>query len=141
VWEFAKPDFEKSEASAGLLPFTRIKIFRASEVQIMAPPGDTALHQQLSDQWSVKDQVQLSPDGRKLTIGSVEMIFSGPKQIIIITELVKAYREGRYLLTQELLQRAKSDSKTIEDVFKDGPNWAKLSPFLRQDNRCCWLEV
>lgn len=87
-----------------------------------------------SRQPNVGSAIDLSPDGRRLTInGMVTIDFKTEIQIKLIRKLVGGHREGKRFSVQELLTEGGSGSASLPRAFGK-KKWATLKPYLKSQN-------
>lgn len=83
---------------------------------------------------NVEAAIDLSPDGRRLTInGTATIDFRSDIHIGIIRKLVAGHQEGRRFSVQELLTEGGSGSTGLRRAFGT-KKWAMLEPYLKSRN-------
>jgi hypothetical protein len=83
---------------------------------------------------NVESAIDLSPDGKKLTInGSVVIDFKTDIHIAIVRKLVDGFKTGNRFSARALLDHAHSNVKTLRQAFGT-KLWAELEPYLKSEN-------
>ena len=104
-------------------------------------PGILASRLDGSHRPNVGAAIDLSPDGRKLTInGTIVVDFKSDKQIKMIRKLVSGHREGKRFSVQELLTAGGSGSDGLRRAF-GVKKWAVLQPYLKSRNGLWGFEL
>lgn len=83
---------------------------------------------------NVDSAIDLSPDGKKLTInGSVVIDFKTDIHIAIVRKLAEGFKSGSRFSARTLLDHTSSSAKTLRQAFGT-KLWAKLEPYLKSEN-------
>lgn len=90
---------------------------------------------------NVEAAIDLSPDGRRLTInGTVTIDFKSDIHIGIIRKLVSGHQEGKRFSVQELLTEGGSGSTGLRRAFGT-KKWEMLEPYLKSRNGLWGFEL
>jgi hypothetical protein len=140
LWGVLELDFDKSEASGAGLKLIDIKVTAASHVSdvvsLVVSDNSPAQPVLLSE-----ERIRCFDEGRILMIDEHVMLFGGDVHRSVIMQLVEVHRNKRPVWGLEVLKKAGSDSKSIEKLFKDNPNWDLLSHYLKKERGFYWFEL
>lgn len=90
---------------------------------------------------NVEAAIDLSPDGKKLSInGTVIIDFKSDIQIAIIRKLVDGHKDGKRFTVQDLLTEGGSGSTGLRRAFGT-KKWAMLAPYLKSHNGLWGFEL
>jgi hypothetical protein len=122
LWDVLEPDFDKSEASGAGLKLIAIEVSEATQPQQSGQLAGPGSHQPSTDRSTAELRLHLSDDNRTLLLGSEPMYFRGRTQQLILRQLFDAYKAGKRLRAQEVLQKANSSADSIAKAFTGSPH-------------------
>jgi hypothetical protein len=141
LWDVLDLAFDKSEASGAGLKLIAIEVSEAAHSQQCGQLAVLSSNQPSTDRSTSESGFHLSDDNRTLLLDSEPMYFRGRTQQLILRQLFDAYKAGKRLRTQEVLQKVNSSADSIAKAFTKNPHWAALDLIIRRENGYCWFEI